>query len=147
MKYRPIVFLLIVLLASQCSQKEAVVAPKIASLIGTWKLIDPDSPYDVTLTFAYDSANPPHDITPFLANGKASINTYTLRLFATLDGMLVADNLASTYVSGSPEAMTFEQAYLTNLKAVVRYDVTSDDYLRVYHAGAQPHVMIYKRMN
>lgn len=147
MKNRPIVFLLILFLASQCSQKEAIVAPKIATLIGTWQLIDADSSYAVTLTFAYDSANPPHDITPFLANGKAAVNTYTLRLFATLDGVLVADNLASTYVSGPQEAMAFEQAYLTNLKAAVRYDVTKDDHLRVYHAGAQPHVMEYKRIN
>ncbi|RYF62746.1 MAG: hypothetical protein EOO39_29755, partial [Cytophagaceae bacterium] len=120
MKNRPIAFLLLLLLTSQCSQKEAIVAPKIATLIGTWKLVQPDSTYDVTLEFAYDSANPPHDITPFLANGKASVNTYTLRLFATLDGVLVADNLASTNVAGTPDAMAFEQTYFTNLKAAVR---------------------------
>lgn len=147
MKNRPIVFLLILLLASQCSQKEAIVAPKIANLIGTWKLIEPDSSYAVTLQFVYDSANPPHDITPFLATGKAPVNTYTIRLFATLDGVLVAENLANTDVTGPPDAMVSEKAYLTNLKAVVRYEVTTNDLLRLYHGGAQPHVMVYKRMN
>lgn len=146
MKNRPIAFLLLLLLTSQCSQKEAVVAPKIATLIGTWRLVQPDSSYAVTLAFAYDSANPPHDITPFLANGKSSVNTYTLRLFATLDGVLVAENLASTNVAGPSDAMAFEQAYFTNLKAAVRYEVTTNDQLRLYHGGAQPHVMVYERM-
>lgn len=146
MKNRPIVFLLLLLLTSQCSQKESTVAPKIATLIGTWKLVQPDSSYAVTLAFEYDSANPPHDITPFLASGKASVNTYTLRLFATLDGVLVGENLASTNVAGTPEAVAFEQAYFTNLKAAVRYEVTTNDQLRLYHGGAQPHVMVYERM-
>src|SRR4051812_39514771 len=133
MKNRPIAFLLLLLLTSQCSQEEAIVAPKIANLIGTWRLVQPDSSYAVTLKFAYDTANPPHDITPFLANGKSSVNTYTLRLFATLDGVMVAENLASTNVTGTPEAMTFEQAYFTNLKAAVRYELTTNDQLRLYH--------------
>lgn len=146
MKNRPIAFLLILLLTSQCSQEEAIVAPKIANLIGTWRLVQPDSSYAVTLQFAYDTANPPHDITPFLANGKSSVNTYMLRLFATLDGVLVAENLASTNVAGTPDAMAFEQAYFTNLKAAVRYEVTTNDQLRLYHGGAQPHVMVYERV-
>ncbi len=147
MKNLTIVSILFIILTSQCKQEETVVAPQIANLIGTWRLVEPDSSYAVTLTFAYDMENPPHDITPFLASGKAQVNTYTLRLFATLDGMMSADDLASTKVAGSPEAMKAEQTYFTNLKAAVRYELTTDNsQLRLYHGGEQPHLMVYKRM-
>ncbi|MFD2932170.1 META domain-containing protein [Spirosoma flavum] len=147
MRDRTIVSLLLLLLLSQCSQKETVVAPQIAHLIGTWRLVEPDSSYAVTLHFAYDKDNPPHDITPFLASGKSSVNSYTLRLFATLDGMMSADNLASTKVGGTPEATTFEKTYFANLEAAVRYELTADNRLRLFHGGAPPHIMVYKRMN
>ncbi len=147
MKNLMIISILFLLLTSQCKQEETVVAPQIANLIGTWRLVEPDSSYAVTLTFAYDIKNPPHDITPFLANGKSSVNTYTLRLFATLDGMISADDLVSTKVGGSPEATKAEQTYFTNLRAAVRYELTSDNnQLRLYHGGEQPHLMIYKRL-
>ncbi|AUD05631.1 META domain-containing protein [Spirosoma pollinicola] len=141
------VFLLILFLASQCRQKESVVAPQIAKLIGTWQLAEPDSAYATTLRFAYDTANPPHDVTPFKASGKTAVNDYTVNMFATLDGMLSADELVSSKVAGSAEAMAFELAYFTNLKAVVRYEITSDNQLHLIHGGAQPHLLVYKRVN
>jgi hypothetical protein len=147
MKNITLVSLLLLLLTCQCSQKETVLAPQITNLIGTWRLIEPDSSYAVTLRFAYDTANPPHDVTPFKASGKSSVNDYTVNLFATLDGMLSADELASTKVAGSPQAMAFEQIYLTNLKAVVRYELTSDNQLRLLHGGTQPHVLVYRKIN
>ena len=84
---------------------------------------------------------------PFKASGKASVNDYTVNMFATLDGMLSADELASTKVAGSAEAMAFEQAYFTNLKAVVRYELPSNNQLHLIHGGAQPHLLVYKRVN
>lgn len=146
MKHLTIVSLLLLLFMTQCSQKETTVAPQIAKLVGTWQLTQPDSLYAVTLVFAYDTDNPPHDVTPFLASGKSSVNDYTLRLFATLDGMLSADNLADTKRSGSPQAMAFEHTYFTNLKAAVRYELTTDTELKLYHGGQQPHVMVYKKI-
>ena len=145
MKNVTILSLLLLLVTSRCGQKETVLAPQITNFIGTWRLIEPDSSYVVTLQFAYDTANPPHDVTPFLASGKASVNDYTLRLFATLDGMLSADDLISTKKAGTTAAMTFEQTYLMNLQAVVRYKLTADNRLELYHGGAQPHVLVYEK--
>ena len=109
--------------------------------------VEPDSTYSVTLIFALDTANPPHDVTPFLASGKSSVNTYTVRLFATIDGTLSADNLGSTKIAGDPSATKFEQRYFTNLKAVVRYELASPSKLRLYHGGEEPHVMVYEKVN
>ena len=145
MKIVTIISLFLLLVTSQCSQRETVLAPQITNLIGTWRLIEPDSSYAVTLQFTYDTANPPHDVTPFLASGKSSVNEYTLRLFATLDGMLSADDLSSTKKAGTTAAMTFEQTYFTNLQAAARYKLTAANRLELYHGGAQPHVLVYEK--
>lgn len=147
MTNRIIIWLLFLLLTNGCSQKESVVAPQIASLLGTWQLIEPDSSYAVTLNIAYDTANPPHDVTPFKATGKSSVNDYSVNLFATLDGMLSADELGSTKKAGPPEAMIVEQTYFTNLKAAVQYKIITNNQLRITHGGSQPHVLVYKRLN
>lgn len=130
-----------------CKSKDIVLSPKIASLVGTWRLVEPDSSYPVTLVFALDTDNPPLDITPFLANGKSSVNDYSVRLFATIDGMMSADGLGSTKKAGSLEATAFEQRYFTNLRAVVRFDLVTPDRLRLQHGGESPHFMIYERTN
>jgi hypothetical protein len=130
-----------------CKSKDVILSPQIANLVGSWRLVEPDSSYTVTLSFALDTANPPLDITPFLATGKSSVNDYNLRLFATIDGMMSADNLGSAEKAGTPEATKFEQRYFTNLKAVVRFDMITPDKLRLQHGGESPHVMIYKRIN
>lgn len=139
--------LLLLMLTTQCNKKESVVAPTIAALVGTWQLVEPDSTYNVTLQFAYDTRNPPQDITPFNASGKASINTYTVRLFATLDGTLSADKLVSTYKAGSPEATKVEQTYFDGLSAVARFELTASNQLRLYHGGSQPGILIYKKVD
>ncbi|GAB2599417.1 hypothetical protein GCM10027190_54250 [Spirosoma areae] len=115
-------------------------------MVGTWRLVEPDSTYNVTLEFAYDTRNPPQDITPFNASGKSSVNTYTVRLFATLDGLLSADDLVNTDIAGDPKAMRFEQSYFGNLKAVARYEITNTTRLRLYHGGDQPHVLVYEKV-
>jgi heat shock protein HslJ len=149
MKFSTTVFLFLASLVvlNGCKSKDVILAPQIANLVGTWRLVEPDSSYQVTLTFALDTANPPLDITPFLANGKSSVNDYSVRLFATIDGVMSAENLGSTERAGTPEATTFEQRYFTNLKAVVRFDMITPDRLRLQHGGESPHVMIYKRVN
>ena len=139
--------LMLLLMMTQCSHEEPVLAPNIKSLIGTWRLVEPDSTYGATLKFALDTANPPLDITPFDGSGKASVNSYTLRLYATLDGTLSADHLGYTTTGGSPEAMKFEQTYFKNLNAVARFDLPGPNRLRVYHGGEQPHVMEYEKQN
>ena len=130
-----------------CSSKEVILAPQIANLVGTWRLVEPDSSYAVTLIFTLDTANPPLDITPFLASGKSAVNDYNVRLFATIDGMMSAENLGSTERGGTLEATKFEERYFTNLKAVVRFNMITPDRLRLQHGGESPHVMIYERIN
>lgn len=139
--------LLLLTLTTHCGKKDAVVAPAVAALEGTWRLIEPDSTYRVTLQFAYDTRNPPQDITPFNANGKAAINDYTLRLFATVDGTLSAENLGSTKVGGSVEAMKFEQLYFDKLTTAARYELITQTRLRLYHGGKQPGVLVYEKIN
>jgi hypothetical protein len=139
--------LLMTLVMSQCTKSEPELSPKIAELIGTWQLIESDSAYAVTLTFALDTENPPHDITSFKASGKSSVNEYNLNLFAAIDGMMLADQFGSTKVAGSPAAMQFEQQYFKNLKAAARYELPTPYQLRVYHGGDLPRVLVYKKLN
>lgn len=143
---RVYVVLLLAVLTTHCGKRDSVVAPTIAALEGTWRLIEPDSTYRVTLQFAYDTRNPPQDITPFTASGKAAINDYNLRLFATVDGTLSAENLGSTKVGGSAQAMQFEQLYFDNLTTAARYELPTQTRLRLYHGGKQPGVLVYEKI-
>lgn len=144
---RGFVFICLLFVLSQCSRSEPELAPKIAQLIGTWQLVGPDSTYAVTLTFALDTDNPPHDITSFKASGKSSVNEYNLNLFAAIDGMMLADQLGSTKIAGSPAAMQFEQIYFTNLKAAARYELPTANQLLIYHGGSLPRLLTFKRLN
>ncbi|GAB4031497.1 META domain-containing protein [Spirosoma gilvum] len=143
----PICCLLLIAVTVQCKSSESKLAPKIAGLIGTWKLIEPDSTYGVTLVFTLDTAHPPQDITSFKASGRSAVNAYSLNLFAAIDGMMMADQVSSTDMAGTPAAMQFEQSYLKNLKAVARYELLTDHQLRLYHGGDQPRVLVYEKQN
>ena len=132
-------------LLTQCRQKETVLAPNIAKLVGTWRLIEPDSTYAVTLTFALDMDHPPHDVTSFKVNGKAAVNTYSLRMVAAIDGMLSSDNLAHTEIAGGTKPMAFEKTYFDGLNATVRYDLPTENRLRLYYGGSTPGVLIYQK--
>lgn len=130
-----------------CEREDPALSPKIAQLVGTWRLLEPASMYDVTLVFALDSANPPNDVTPFKANGKSAVNTYNAFLSAALDGLMIVTNLGSTKIGGSPEATRFEQTYFENLQAVVRYELTNTNRLRLFYGGAKSGVLVYERVN
>ena len=135
------------LVMAQCRSSETELAPKIAGLIGTWKLVEPDSAYATTLVFALDIAHPPRDITSFKAKGKSAVNAYSLNLFAAVDGMMMADQLSSTDMAGTAAATQFEQRYFKNIKSVARYELPSDNRLLLYHGGDQPRVLVYEKQN
>lgn len=141
-----LVALLLIVSMTGCGKEEVELSPKITNLIGKWRLTEPSSAYGVTLEFTYDSANPPHDVTPFLVNGMSSVNDYNIRFFAAIDGMMTTSNLSSTKKGGSTDAMQFEQTYFENLRAVVRYELPTDNQLRIYHGGSEPHLLIYERV-
>ena len=136
----------VVLLLAQCSQGKLEVPPSIQKLVGTWQLTEPDSTYAVTLVFALDTANPPRDITHFLANGKSSINTYNAFLSAGVDGFMVVTDVVSTQIGGSPDATQREQTYLNSLRNVVQFKMPTDNLLRLLHGGTKPGTLVYKRI-
>ncbi len=125
-------FLLLSFSLAACQQGDYPMAPNVARLAGTWQLRDSTAAYAPTLTIALDTDNPPLDVTPFKASGKASINTYNGRLSAALDGMMVVTDLGQTKIGSSPEAMRFEQTYFANLKSVSRFKTTDDNRLYLY---------------
>lgn len=136
----------VILLMAQCSREEREVAPNVAKLVGTWQLVAPDSAYAVTLLLALDTVNPPNDIIHFKASGKSAINTYTAFLSAAVDGLMVVTSVGSTKIGGSPEATAVEQAYFSSLRDVVRYELTTDNRLRLYHGGDRPGVLVYRKI-
>ncbi|QIP11436.1 META domain-containing protein [Spirosoma aureum] len=146
MKNGLIISLLILVITIGCGKRETEVAPLLANLVGTWKLIEPDSSYAITLQFAYDTRNPPIDITPYLASGKSSVNEYSARMFATIDGTMQINEVVSTEKAGSPAAMQFEQDYFANLKTVARFESPTETQLRLYHGGPKPGVLVYKKV-
>ena len=141
-----VIAVLAILLIVQCSSDKREVAPGVAKLVGTWQLIEPHSPYENTLLLALDTANPPNDVIHFKVNGKSAINTYHGFLSAAVDGMMVFTGIGSTRMGGSPEALHVEQTYLNSLKAVVRYELPTDNRLRLYHGGEIPGVLVYNKI-
>jgi len=134
-----------ILLMTQCSREKREVAPNVAKLVGTWQLVEPDSAYAVTLLLALDTANPPNDIIHFKANGKSAINTYDAFLSAAVDGYMIVTSVGSTKIGGPPEATNVEQTYFNGLRAVVRYELPTDNRLRLYYGGDKPGVLVYKK--
>lgn len=135
-----------ILLMTQCSREEREIAPAVAKLVGTWQLAGPDSSYAVTLLLALDTANPPNDIIHFKASGQSGINSYNAFLSAAVDGLMVFTSVNATKMADPPPTTQVEQTYLTNLRAVVRYDLPSDNQLRLYYGGDKPGVLVYRRV-
>ena len=135
-----------ILLMTQCSPDKREVPPTIGKLVGTWQLTGPDSSYAVTLRLALNPANPPKDITHFEASGQSAINSYNAFLSAAVDGLMVVTSVNATERGGPLVAMQVEQTYFTNLRAVVRYDVPTDNRLRLYFGGDKPGVLTFRRM-
>lgn len=130
-------------------ENESVIPPDATKLIGDWKLIEPASTYNVTLTFATDSASN----FPFTLrlSGESSVNYYFGEFQYNAGGLadprsqVVIDNIGSTKRGGPAEALQFEQTYYNNLKAVNRYELTTDDRLRLYYGGERSGVLVYQR--
>ena len=143
---RLVVSLLLLSIAMGCGTREHEVAPVLANLVGTWQLTKPDSSFAVILQFTYDNKNPPIDITPFIASGKSSVNDYTARMFATVDGTMQINEVVSTEKAGSGSANQFEKDYLANLATVVRFESPTTTQLYLYHGGSKPGVLVYKKL-
>lgn len=131
---------------AQCREDKREIAPGVAKLVGTWQLVEPDSSYATTLVLALDTANPPNDVIHFMATGKSAVNTYNGFLSAAADGLLVFTNVGSTKIGGPPEVTKFEQTYFNNLRTTVRYELPTDNRLRLIHGGDKAGVLVYKKV-
>lgn len=142
---KALITLLTLTIFAGCKQRDQEVAPLLANLIGTWQLVEPASSYAITLKFAFDTNNPPIDITPYLASGKSPVNDYTARMFATIDGTMQISELGSSKLGGAPEALQFEQDYYEKLKSVVRFESPTETKLYLYYGGIAPGKLIFQK--
>ena len=134
-----------ILLMTQCRPDNREVSASVTKLVGTWQLTGRDSSYAVTLRLALNPANPPKDITHFEASGQSAVNSYNAFLSAAVDGLMVVTSVNATERGAAPAAMQVEQTYFTSLRAVVRYNMPSDNQLRLYYGGDKPGVLVYRR--
>ncbi|CCG98620.1 hypothetical protein FAES_0609 [Fibrella aestuarina BUZ 2] len=141
-----------VLLLGSCRSGDAVRPTGSSTLVGDWKLVDPNSAYTVTLRIeeqpvqlaGFDS---------FKLSGRAPVNAY----FADANiskgpsiesgeaGTGGIGNLGSTLVAGPADAMRYEDTYLTRLRNVTRAEVTSNDLLYLTYTAVTPGILIYQR--
>lgn len=151
-------FLIVVALftLAACQPDETVVPAQPEQLVGEWQLLEPSSGYLVTLRFTSDPRGAcVVGYAGFQLSGKTSVNGYTTQACfsegPSIDsgplGSGGISGISSTKMAGTPEAMQFEQTYLGNLGNVKRYEFTSKNRLRLHYEGAQPGVLVYKKIN
>ncbi|OIN57109.1 META domain-containing protein [Arsenicibacter rosenii] len=144
-------FASLIAMAFSCERNdETVVALSAATakLDGTWKLVEPATPYTITLELnlmpATATALTASNV--YEATGKAPINSYFTKLTqpkpAESDQVIV-DGIGSTKVGGPAEVMQAEQTYFTNLKNVTRYELTTQNRLRLHHSSG---VLVYEKI-
>ena len=135
-----------------CQPDETTVPAQPEQLVGEWQLVEPASPYQVTLKLGQDSAS----AFPFTyrLSGECAVNLYYGAFRYNNSGGLINPesrvgifDLSATKRSGTPEAMQFEQIYFAGLRAVNRYELTNRNRLRLYYEGAQSGVLVYKKIN
>ena len=117
-------------LACEPKQEEAVPA-YIDKLTGEWQLVDPSSPYVVTLRIGERIPS------GYALSGSAPVNTYlgTVAdpglIFTSEKFPFLVRDLANTEIAGPAEAMQVEQSYFVNLRAAYRYELTNQNRLRL----------------
>ena len=134
---------------SGCEREEVNQPVNIAGLVGNWKLIEPGS-FDVTLVIepvAQTWEKLPVQLLGL--SGKSAVNTYNSSLSCKDRSKpeIIISEIGATKMAGSSEAMQFEKAYFANLKAVNRYELTSNNRLRLYYDGMQPGTLVYEKTN
>ena len=132
---------------SGCERGEATQPVNIDGLAGDWKLVEPGS-FDVTLVIepvVQTWEKLPLQI--FNLSGKSAVNTYnsTLSYKDRSKPEITVSEIGATKMAGSSEAMQFEQIYFASLKAVNRYELTSNNHLRLYYDGAQTGTLVYEK--
>lgn len=142
----------LVAMAFSCERNDETVVALSAStakLDGTWKLVEPATPYTITLELNAIPVNATvlTAARMYEATGKAPVNSYFTKLTQPKPAesdQVVVDGIGSTKIAGPTEAMQAEQTYFTNLKNVTRYELTTQNRLRLYHSGG---MLVYEKIN
>ena len=123
---------------SGCERGEATQPVNVDGLAGDWKLVEPGS-------FVQTWEKLPLQI--FNLSGKSAVNTYnsTLSYKDRSKPEITVSEIGATKMAGSSEAMQFEQIYFASLKAVNRYELTSNNHLRLYYDGTQTGTLVYEK--
>ena len=134
------------LLLCQCKQDTVELPPTVAALVGTWTLMQPDSAASTTLVFSLDTANPPHDIVSFYVKGKGLQNTYTGRMYATVDGTMQLQELTQTASIDLASAVDqINRLYLTKLGSTARFNQLPDGTLQLFFGSPSSGKLSYKK--
>lgn len=147
---KTIIILLIacVSMAFSCERSTEEVAPADSSkLVGSWKLVEPASNYQVTLLIDHDKTQTSN----FSLTGQSSVNQYFASvpdpnlIFSSTPNSFVIQQVGATKIAGPVEAMQFEQTYFDNLRNVKRYELTNQNRLRLYYEGASSGMLVYEK--
>lgn len=147
---KPYLVAMVLLLFNACQPGEEVIEADSSQLAGSWRLVEP-SANGVTLRLTQQM--PPYTVftavQTFLVNGESTVNSYSTQFsipHPSSSSVTVAP-IGSTKKAGPPEAMQFEQTYFTSLRTVVRYELTNQNRLRLYHGKDLPlNVLVYERI-
>ena len=146
---RTIIILLVACfsLAFSCERDtEEVLPANTGDLTGSWKLTEPASSYKITLIVERNTKTSGYGLT-----GQSSVNQYFATapdpnlIFSSTPNPLLIESLGSTKIAGSADAMQFEQTYFNNLRNVNRYELTTQNRLRLYYGGSQAGVLVYEK--
>jgi hypothetical protein len=152
MKTWGLVAIAVLLMSFSSCEREKAVEPKVVNsddvkqVLGNWRLVQPASGFAPTLAIDVDqySGGTASGIYSLKLTGKAAVNSYftSARLINWQTGSVEVENIGTTKMGGSGEAMQFEQLYYANLKAVTRYELTDKNQLRFYYDGG---VLVYEK--
>jgi heat shock protein HslJ len=146
-------FLTTLLLGFTCERDETsddmIVPVDITQLTGKWKLLQTNG-FNVTLVIEpviQTWERLPDKVVK--VSGESAVNQYSASLSydAPDQPKVVISSISSTKRGGPAEAMQFEQTYFAQLRAVDRYELTTNNRLRLHYTGTQPGVLLYEKVN
>ncbi|RYC68293.1 MULTISPECIES: META domain-containing protein [Spirosoma] len=133
---------------SGCERNTDTVVPANAEqLTGNWTLLEADYPVTLLIERGMQTWEREPD-KAFRLSGESSVNLYTTTL--TYKDPAAADitigPVSSTKRAGPPEALAFELTYFNRLQAVTRYELTSQNRLRLFYTQDNERgVLVYEK--
>lgn len=143
-----IAYLLVFTALSGCNRENAVEPVNVSELNGTWRLVQPASQYNPTLVLERQNLPTITTIQAFKVSGRLAVNTHSAQLLIprVTSHDVSVEEITSTYVGGSAEAMQFEKTYLANLRAVTRFELTNQNRLWLYYNGTPSGKLVYEKL-